>query len=325
MKKFRILFQAILLAAFVTFTGCNSSDSENSIEASGTIEATNVTVSAKTPGEVKSIFFDEGEKVITGDTILLIDGENLLIQLKQTEAASLGAEAQFQLLKNGARKEDIKQVENVLKQAGISFEQAKTDKERFDNLYESKSITKKQYEDATVRYELALVQYNSAKENFNKIKSFARPEELKQAEARLLQSKANEEFIRKGLRDSYVTSPISGFIVKKFIEKGEMVTPMSSLFKIADLSKMELLIYVSEKELGRVKLGQEADIFVDAFKNKSFKGKVIYISPEAEFTPKNIQTKDERTKLVFAVKIKIDNPGFELKAGMPADAVVITK
>jgi HlyD family secretion protein len=83
-----------------------------------------------------------------------------------------------------------------------------------------------------------------------------------------------------------------------------------------------LKIYVSEEELGKVKLGQKADVTVDSFKDRTFEGKVIYISPEAEFTPKNIQTQDERTKLVFAVKIELKNPHFSLKPGMPADAVV---
>jgi HlyD family secretion protein len=97
---------------------------------------------------------------------------------------------------------------------------------------------------------------------------------------------------------------------------------MSSLLKISDLLKVKLLIYVSEEELGKVKLGQKADVTTDSYNGKKYEGKVIYISPEAEFTPKNIQTKDERTKLVFAVKIEIPNPNFELKPGMPADAVV---
>ncbi len=100
---------------------------------------------------------------------------------------------------------------------------------------------------------------------------------------------------------------------------------MSSLFKISDLSNVKLVIYVSEEELGRVKLNQTADVSVDAFPDKKYSGKVIYISPEAEFTPKNIQTREERTKLVFEVKVQIDNPDFELKPGMPADAVIITK
>ena len=98
---------------------------------------------------------------------------------------------------------------------------------------------------------------------------------------------------------------------------------MSSLFQVADLSSVELVIYVSETELGKVKLGQNAEINVDTYPDKYFDGNVIYISPQAEFTPKNIQTKEERTKLVFAVKIKIDNPDFDLKDGMPADASII--
>ena len=110
--------------------------------------------------------------------------------------------------------------------------------------------------------------------------------------------------------------------MKKFVEAGESVGPLSSLVMLSDQSYVDLVIYVSETELGRVKLGQEADVTVDSFKNKTFKGKVIYISPSAEFTPKNIQTKDERTKLVYAVKVHIHNPDFELKDGMPADAVI---
>ena len=98
---------------------------------------------------------------------------------------------------------------------------------------------------------------------------------------------------------------------------------MSSLFQVADLSSVELVIYIPETELGKVQLGQKAEISVDTYPDKTFNGKVIYISPQAEFTPKNIQTQEERTKLVFAVKIKIDNPEFELKDGMPADASII--
>lgn len=119
-----------------------------------------------------------------------------------------------------------------------------------------------------------------------------------------------------------MTSPINGFIVKTFVERGESVSPMSSLFKVSDLDVVELVIYVSTEELAYVKLGLQSDVTIDAFKNKIYKGKVTYISPEAEFTPKNIQTKDERTKLVFAVKITIPNKDYELKAGMPADAVI---
>jgi HlyD family secretion protein len=154
------------------------------------------------------------------------------------------------------------------------------------------------------------------------VKNLARPEELKQAGANLNRAIANVNLLQKSLNDCYVTSPSSGFMTKKFVEVGEIAGMMSSLFQVADLSSVDLVIYVPETELGKVQLGQKAEITVDTYPDKSFNGKVTYISPQAEFTPKNIQTQEERTKLVFAVKIKIDNPDFELKDGMPADAVI---
>lgn len=312
----------IVLVTFLIFYGCTNKNGNEKIEASGTIEATNITVSSKIAGEIKSILFDEGSKVQAGDTIIILDNEIYLLQLKQAEALSLISEAQFQLSKKGARSEDIAQAEALLNQSEINYQQAKKDKERFETLYATNSVTNKQYEDVLLKFKIATEQYYAAKENLNKVKNFTRPEELKQAEGKFIQAKANEELIKKYIRDSYVTAPSDGIIAKKFVEKGESVTQMSSLFKISDLSNVELLIYVSEEELGKVKLGQKAEIFVDAYKDKSFSGEVIYISPEAEFTPKNIQTKDERTKLVFAVKIKIKNPDYELKPGMPADAII---
>jgi HlyD family secretion protein len=320
--KIKVLF--VLLAGIMYF-GCGNGNDKNKIEASGTIEATNVTVSAKIGGEIKQLLRDEGQLVKAGDTVLTIDSEAYLYQLQQAEALTQVSEAQLSLLRNGARKEDIAEADAMLNQAEINLSQAKQDKERYEKLYQTKSITKKQYDDIVSRLDLVQEQYNSAKENFHKIKNYARPEELKQAEGKVNQSIANENLLRKNIRDSYVISPTNGFIVKKFIEKGETVAPMSSLFKVADLSTVELVIYVSEEELGKVKLGQKADVSVDAFKDKTFNGVVTYISPESEFTPKNIQTKDERTKLVFAVKLEISNSNFDLKPGMPADAVIVIR
>lgn len=319
MKK---LMMIILPAFLFLFAGCGNGNDNNKIEASGNIEATDVVVSAKVGGQIEKLNFIEGQRVNKNDTLLIIDSESSKLQLQQAEAAESLAEAQLQLLKNGARKEDILQAEANLKQAEISLAQAKRDKERMDKLYAAKTISQKQYEDATDRYNLMEQQYKAAKENYTKLKNFARPEEIKQAVARVEQAKANANLIRKNIRDSYILSPINGFVVKKYFEEGETVSPLASLLKISDLSKVKLIIYVSEEELGNVKLGQKADVTTDSYNNKNYDGKVIYISPEAEFTPKNIQTKDERTKLVFAVKIEINNPDFELKPGIPADAVI---
>ncbi|MGE5438283.1 MAG: HlyD family secretion protein [Bacteroidota bacterium] len=311
-----------LLTLVVFLTGCGNGNNKNTIDASGTIEATNVTVSSKVAGQIQKIYKDEGDNVKAGDTLLTIDHDLLSIQLDQAAAGRDFAQAQLKLLQKGARKEDISQADENVKQAQINLDMAQRDKDRMSKLYESKSVTKKQYEDALAKYQLTQAQYGAAQDNLAKMKNFARPEEIRQAEANLEKAAASVELLKKNIQDSYVTSPINGTLVKKFVEAGETVGPNSSLLRVSDLKVVDLIIYVSEEELGRVKLGQKAEVSVDAFKNKTFEGKVIYISPEAEFTPKNIQTKDERTKLVFAVKIEIKNPDSELKAGMPADAVI---
>jgi membrane fusion protein YbhG len=314
----KICFALTLIYA----AGCGNGNEENAISASGNIEATNAVVSSKVTGQVIAIKYDEGARVDEGDTVMVIDHDNLEIQLEQAVAGEEAADAQLRLLKNGARSEDIQSAQDAVKQAKINLDLAERDFNRMNELYSSKTITRKQFEDAQARFESAQAQYSSAQENLKKLQNFARPEEIKQAQANLDRQKAAVDLLKKNIRDSYVVSPLTGFIVQKYVEKGETVSMLSSLFKVSELNTVKLVIYISEEDLGKIKLGQKADVTSDTYKNKSYNGNVIYISPEAEFTPKNIQTKDERTKLVFAVKIEIKNPDFELKPGMPADAVI---
>ena len=315
----------MLVFTAVLIWGCGSGNNKNTIQASGDIEATNVTLSSKVNGQVLKLNYNEGALIKKGDTLLTIDHDLLSIQLQQATAGAEAAEAQYKLLVQGARSEDIKQAGDALIQAKANYQLAESDYNRNKKLYNSNSITKQQFDNFSARFDIAKAQYNSAEENLKKMKNFARPEELKQAKANMDRQIASVNLIKKNISDSYVTSPINGFITKKFVEAGESVMPMSSLMMLTDLRYVDLVIYVPETELGRVQLGENADITVDSFKDKVFKGKVIYISPQAEFTPKNIQTQDERTKLVYAVKIHVANPKFQLKDGMPADAVVYTK
>lgn len=320
MKKSNSL--PLIIFLLFALVGCKSKEDQRQFEVTGNIETVNVIVSSKVSGEIISIFKDEGDQVSAGDTLLIIDPTTYRIKLREAEAQLMSAEAQYELVRNGARKEDVQQAEQLLKQAEVNLQTAQNDKIRFENLFQSRSISKKQFEDAAARYELALAQYNSAKENYIKVKNISRPEEIKQAKANVERIKANLDLIKKNLNDCYVISPISGTLVQRFVEAGETVTNLSSLVKVSDLSQVELMVYVNEKDLPKIKLGQPVAVKVDAFPDKTFEGRVIFISPEAEFTPKNIQTKEERTKLVFAVKVKIDNPNLELKAGIPADAVI---
>lgn len=319
--KIKILLFAI--SFLVIMSGCENKKPDNEINASGTIEATDITISSKTAGQIKAILVDEGNRVKKDDILLYLDHDLLDIQLRQAQASVEQAEAQLRLLQAGARKEDIKLAEEQVQFAQINLDQATADKDRLEKLYETSTITKKQFEDAETKYEQAMNQYNSAKQNLNKIKNITRPEEIESAKANLKRNMVSVDLIRKNIEDCTIRSPVDGIVSKKFVESGEYVTPGAAVLKLSDLQKVDLYIYITETELGKIKLGQKADVTIDTYKDKVYNGEVIFISPEAEFTPKSIQTQEERTKLVFAVKISIPNNEFDLKSGMPADAKLI--
>lgn len=320
MKRKNVMLFAFIMT--IMFSCTNNND--GTLEYSSTIEYKDIIVSSQLPGQVESIFFSEGDLVKEKDTILVINHEKLDLQIAQAVASKNVLLSQFKMLERGARKEDRKLAAEKLSQAETSYKIADKNKGRMEKLRSTESITEKQYDDAILAYEISLSKYNSAKQNVKKSKS-ARPEQIEQIEAKIEQANASIALIKKQINDCYITSPITGQIVNQFIEKGEVVTFLSSLFRIIDLTKAEMVIYVSEIDLAFIKLGDKVEIAIDAYDDKTFAGSIYFISPEAEFTPKNIQTKDERTKLVFAVKIKIPNPDQILKQGMPADAVIKLK
>jgi HlyD family secretion protein len=295
-----------LLILFNLLSCSTSTDKE--ISASGTIESTEVTVSAKVAGEIQKLLVDEGTSVKKGDTLLLLDHTDLDIQLRQAEANAAAAEAQLRLTLRGARSEDLIQAE-------ANYTNAREDLARMEELFKSNTITQKQLDDARTRF-------INAQQMYEKLKRGSRSEEIDAARAHRNQATAQVDAIRKKISDSYVVAPMDGIITQKLIEEGEIVMQHGALFRIARLDNVHLTIYVPEAELAKITIGQEAKIFIDAYPERPFPGKVTFISPVAEFTPKNIQTKDDRTKLVFGVKIEVPNPDQTLKPGMPADAVI---
>lgn len=315
-----------LIFSYLSFLSlaCSSGGNSGDISASGTIEATTVNVASKVSGQVKSLKVQEGSVVVTGDTLAEIDHLTLDLQLKQAEAGLELAEAQDQLLVKGAREEDIRQAEEGLTQAEANWKVAEEDKKRMQELFDSHSATQKQRDDAEARSTVALAQYNSAKQGLQKVMQWARPEELRASKARVNQAKASVDLLKKTISDSYIVAPVNGTVTSKSVEVGELVAPGATILTITKLETVNLMIYVTEVELARVKLGQQADVQIDGEPTRSFIGRVTYISPKAEFTPKNIQTKEDRVKLVFGVKVEIDNPDGSLKPGMPADAVIRT-
>jgi HlyD family secretion protein len=306
----------------IVIIGCNNNDGDTTIEESGTIEMTNIIISSKASGEIERVLMDEGNIVRAGDTLAIIDNEILLLQLDQAKAMKKAARAKLDLVLSGARSEDINQAKQLQKQAEVNYSLAKTNLSRFNKLFNERVITRAQLDEIETKYQITLSQYNAAQANYEKLQNISREEEIEVAKANYAKAEASERLIMKQIEDTYVISPISGQVVESFFEMGESVTFMSSLFKVSNQSTAELVVYISETMLGKVKLGQKVDVTNDTYPDKVYEGTVVYISTEAEFTPKNIQTKDERTKLVFAVKIELPNLDYELKAGMPADAVI---
>ncbi|MBS1518073.1 MAG: efflux RND transporter periplasmic adaptor subunit [Bacteroidetes bacterium] len=318
-----IILNLLILYTGFNFAGCNGDQVNNEISGSGNIEATDVVISSRTPGQIENILVKEGDLVKKDDILFLIDHDLLDIQLRQANAAAEQADAQLKLLIQGSRIEDIRIAEEAVNSAEISLSQSEADLERMKNLYESNSSTKKQYDDANTLYELNKNRLATAEETLKKIKNISRKEDIESARANLKRNQANADLIVKNIEDCTVRSPLEGIVTKKLAEEGEFVTTGSSILNIADLKVVDLFIYITEEVLGKIKIGQKAEVTNDTYPGKKYIGEVIYISPEAEFTPKNIQTKEERTKLVFGVKIRIPNDSYDLKSGMPADAKII--
>ena len=320
MKILSSYIKNILILSFLVLVACSGQGKK--IYATGTIEATEVNVSSKVNGEIKEFFVEEGSQVKSGDRLLQIDPSDWEIQLNQTQAGVDVASAQLRLLTAGTRKEDLSGAEEAMKQAKANYESADTDAKRMRELFKTKSITDKQKDDAETRYTVAWTTLQQAEQNYHKLKEGARIEDLDAARARVKQAEALRDAAQKKVNDCKIIAPISGTVTHQLIEKGEFVNVGSQLVTISELSKVKLNIYLTEKEIGRIQLNQSAEIKIDAFQDKTFLGKVVYISPSAEFTPKNIQTKDDRVKLVFAVKVEIDNSEGALKPGLPADAIL---
>jgi len=315
---------AAATAAVILLLSCRGQKEGGPISASGTIEAVEVSVAAKTSGQVEKVLVEEGSRVQVGDVLAVIDSDSLAIQLRQAEAGVELARSQLDLLFKGARIEDVRQTEEAAKQAEANLFVASEDLKRVRTLFEKESATAKMKQDAEARYQVALAQHEAAQQALLKVRKLSRPEEVRAAQARLAQAEAGRDLLEKTISDATIVSPVSGMVTHKAVEPGEFVGPGVPLLTIADLDEVRLNIYVTEVELGRVRLGQRAEIRIDSHPDRSLRGTVIFISPEAEFTPKNVQTKEERVKLVYRVKVEIPNPESILKPGMPADALIMT-
>ncbi len=310
----------LLAAAAAAIAAASCAKSGNGIEASGTIEATEIRVAAPVPGKILSMRAREGDLLRPGDPIASIDHAGLDIQLGQAEAGVELARAQLDLLLVGARAEDLAQAEAALVSARETARIARDDAARTAELLASGSATRRQKDEADARAAQADAQEKAADQALRKLASGARPEELRAAKARLDQAEWAVRAVRKQIEDCSVAAPSAGLVSKRLAEPGELAAAGSGLVSMIDPDSLSLTIYVPETALASVSPGMKASVRVDSAPGRSFEGYVSHIASKAEFTPKNVQTKDERVKQVFAVKIALGSGEGVLKPGMPADA-----
>lgn len=290
MKKY--ILNILLIPFFIT--GCF--EEEIIPDASGNFEAVEVTVSAENSGKILHFNINEGDFVNEGKLIGIIDTTQQHLQLKQILASIVAMKKKEILIES---------------QTNIYLQQYQsTEKEyiRFNNLLKSNAVTEKQVDDIKAQLDLIKKQIESTETQKIILNSEIKTQDIQ------------TELIKEQLNKSYIKSPINGNILLKIVEEDEFVTIGAPLFKIANTDNLILRAYISGNQLSSIKIGDIVEIKIDSFENEfeSYSGKITWISSESEFTPKAIQTKEERVKLVYAIKIEVKNDG-KIKIGMPGD------
>lgn len=291
---------------------------------------------------------------------LLQSGTAIEYQRQQTEAqlsrsrAELDqAKAVLQELEIGSRRQEIEAAKATLARAKAEQQRAQADWERAQSLYKDKDISTARYDEAKAHFESAQAQLQQSTQQFDLVQEGPRKEDIEAARAQVERAKANvrlaeaarlelkrlqeEEVARKAdtrqaaaqldvqetlLKNAEVTAPMDGVVLVKSAEPGEVLAAGTTVVTLGNLAKPWLRAYINEQDLGRVKLGTAVKVTTDSFPDKTYSGRVSFIASDAEFTPKQIQTQEERVKLVYRIKIDVDNPAGELKSNMPADAEI---
>jgi len=313
---------AIAGGAYYLFT-LEKGEGDPFIKVSGNIEATEADVGFKISGRIVSRSYEEGDWVEKGKVLAKLDDEDLRQRLDLAKATLMSAQARLNKLLAGARPQELKEAEASLHQAQVDLSNKETQYERMKLLYDKRVISKEAFDNAETSYKVAKATLQIASENYQLVKEGPRSEDIEDAKAQVEQAKVSLRLAETQLGYTVLSSPISGVVLAKSGEVGEVVNPGTSVLTIADVDHVWLKAYISETDLGRVKWGQEVIITNDLRPKKEYQGKVSFISSQAEFTPKQIQTEKERVTLVYRIKIDIPNPHRELKPGMPADAKIL--
>jgi HlyD family secretion protein len=324
--------QVVIVVALATAVACGGRAQESAERASGYVEATDVRVAAQVGGRLIEVAVAEGDRVNTGALIAKLETTDAEIALRRSEADRDQAIAALKLLEAGARAEDIRQARAQAESAQADvvaaeseLQAATADLQRFDALLQSNAGSRKQRDDAATRRDVAAARVNAARERTRaaneavaRLRAGARPEEIAGARAHVAAADAQIAGLKKNISDAVLTSPVAGVVTAKLADAGETIAPRTPVVAITDLDHAWANVYVDEPVVPRLRLGQPVTLVTDA--GQRLQGSITFISPKAEFTPRNVQTAAERSKLVYRIKVSADNRDGVLKPGMPVEA-----
>ena len=329
----RLLAVGTAVAALAIYgIACRGTDADAPLRASGYVEATEIRVAPEVGGRVVELPVEEGDRVAIGALIARLSTSDTELAIRRAQAERDQAVAELRLLQAGARPEEIRQAAAHVQSAQADttaaeaeLQAASADLERFEALLRSNSGSRKQRDDAATRRDVAAARVSAAKERaraaaeaLSQLRAGARVEEIAGARARVSGAEAQIASLEKSLADAVLKSPVAGIVTSKLIDAGEVIAPRSPVVVVTDLDRAWANVYVDEPIVPRLKLGQKVALITDA--GQRLEGTISFISPRAEFTPRNVQTAEERSRLVYRIKVTTDNREGVLKPGMPVEA-----
>ncbi len=324
-----------LVVSVLLFAACQESAPATAARVSGQADATDVHVAAEVGGRIVELPIQEGDRVSRGAVIARLDTRDVELALRRAHADRAQADAHLRLLEAGSRPEDIRQAEAQaaavdadVAAAQADLQAAELDLQRFERLLQSNSGSQKQRDDAATRRDVARDRLAAARARgaaaravVARLKSGSRREEIEAARARVAAADAQIATLEKSKTDATVVAPMDGIVTERLLDLGEMAAPRAPIAVLTDLDHAWAEVFVDEPMVPRITLGQDATVFTDAG-GPGLTGKVSYIASKAEFTPRNVQTAEDRSKLVFRVRIAVDNRQGILKPGMPVEAEI---
>jgi HlyD family secretion protein len=294
----------------------------NELKLSGNIEAHESLISFKVSGRIVELPVEEGQMLKAGQLVARLDNDDYRQQVAVDEATARVRESQLVLGLAGNRTQEIEAAKQSLVDAKADLEQKRKDYTRYQALFEKDEIPGQTRDQAATNVTRAQAAVDRAQQIYDQLVEGTRKEQIEVDRANAHQARQALHMSHIRLSYTALRAPFNGVILVRQAEMGEVVSPGTPIVTLADLQHIWLRVYVPETNLGVVCWDQNVTVRTDTYPDKIYRGRISFISSEAEFTPKSVQTQKERVTLVYRVKVDVENPNFELKPGMPADAYV---